>query len=81
VTYSEAIAVKRGQLLTQYGFERRWQRWERPVRIVDARPRRNGDHYLGWVHADTTVWTVRWISQRNFDRYYTPVGDQEGDQP
>jgi hypothetical protein len=72
MSYSEAVATKRGELLTQYGFNRRWQRWDRPVRVVDAFPRRAG-HYLGWVYADVLpgerAAVVR-ISQRNFDRFY-----------
>jgi hypothetical protein len=72
MSYSEAVATKRGELLTQYGFDRRWVRWDRPVRVVDARPHRRG-HYLGWVHADVEEWLVRWISQRNFDRFYQEV--------
>jgi hypothetical protein len=72
MSYSEAVAAKRGELLTQYGFNRRWVRWDRPVRVVDAFPRRAG-HYLGWVYADLPpgerAAVVR-ISQRNFDRFY-----------
>lgn len=75
VRMSDVVATARGALLEKYGYPRTWVRWEHPVRIVDARPRRNGPNYLGWVHADAVAGPsgrvpVRWINETNFNRYY-----------
>lgn len=67
--------VTRGELLERYGFEKRWIRYTRPVRIVDARPKwyPGGEHYLAWVHEDTNFGSaVRWITEKNFTRFYRP---------
>lgn len=71
-----AAKEARGVLLEKYGAPRLWQRegFPDPVRIVDASPRRNTPHYLGWVHTSGEFTdTVRWINQTNFDRFYREV--------
>lgn len=68
-----SAAVTRGQLLELYGFENRWIRNERPVRVVDARADRNGTNHLAWVHEnDGFNGAVRWITEKNFTRFYRP---------
>ena len=65
----------RGALLEKYGAPHRWARWGRAVKVIDARPRRDG-HYLGWQHADLQPGepeAVRWISETNFQRFYRRV--------
>jgi len=63
----------RAQLLEEFGFSKRWVRYTRPVRIVDALASRNGDHWLAWVHVDSEFGgAVRWIRVRNFTRFYRP---------
>jgi hypothetical protein len=82
VRYSEAVATKRGELLEKYGAPREWVRFTRPVRVVDAFPRRAG-HYLGWTYTDTPPGSravVVRISEHNFQRFYRPT-NQQGDQP
>lgn len=71
---SEAVMSARGRLLEQYGHPHTWVRFTTPVRIVDARPRRNSPNYLGWVHVDGEFTdTVRWINETNFNKYYRKV--------
>lgn len=71
---SEALLTARGVLLEQYGHPHTWVRYSTPVRIVDARPRRNTPNYLGWVHVDGQFTdTVRWINETNFNKYYRKV--------
>jgi hypothetical protein len=66
--------VARGGLLEKYGYPHVWIRFDHPIRIVDARPRRNSPNYLGWVHIDGRFTdTVRWINESNFNKYYRKV--------
>jgi hypothetical protein len=69
---SDAVLTARGHLLEKY--DGVWVRFDTPVRIVDARPRRNTPNYLGWVHVDGGFTdTVRWINETNFNKYYRKV--------
>jgi hypothetical protein len=71
---SDATMVARGQLLEKY--DGTWVRFTTPVRIVDARPRRNTPNYLAWARVDTEPGgrvPVRWINETNFNRYYRKV--------
>jgi hypothetical protein len=75
---SEAVMNARGVLLEQYGHPHTWVRFDTPVRIVDARPRRNTPNYLGWARVDAEPGPsgrvpVRWINETNFNRYYRKV--------
>jgi hypothetical protein len=68
--------VARGVLLEKY--QGVWVRFDTPVRIVDARPRRNTPNYLGWARVDAEPGPsgrvpVRWINETNFNRYYRKV--------
>jgi hypothetical protein len=71
---SDATMVARGVLLEKYGHPHTWVRYEMPVRIVDARPRRNTPNYLAWARVDTEPGgPVRWINETNFNRFYRKV--------
>jgi hypothetical protein len=75
---SEAVMTARGVLLEQYGHPHTWVRFDTPVRIVDARPRRNTPNYLGWARVDAEPGAngrvlVRWINETNFNRFYRKV--------
>lgn len=71
MTYDEV----REALLQKYGGQKRWIRYNRTVRVVDAFPRRAG-HYLGWTFAEPApgerIAVVR-ISEHNFARFYRQV--------
>jgi hypothetical protein len=73
---SDAVLTARGNLLEQY--DGVWVRFDTPVRIVDARPRRNTPNYLGWARVDAQPGPsgrvpVRWINETNFNRFYRKV--------
>lgn len=68
-----AAKTARGVLLEKYGTPRLWQRFDNPVRVVDASPRRYGPDYLAWTRVGMEDGPVRWINETNFNRYYQEV--------
>jgi hypothetical protein len=73
---SDAVLTARGHLLEKY--QGVWVRFDTPVRIVDASPRRNTPNYLGWARVDAQPLPgggvpVRWINETNFNRFYRKV--------
>jgi hypothetical protein len=73
---SDAVLTARGHLLEKY--QGVWVRFDTPVRIVDARPRRNTPNYLAWARLDAEPGPggrvpVRWINETNFNRFYRKV--------